>query len=220
MTLKRKDLPKEMEDSLLYVPFLGAHQAVNAAVATMALSIIMKQDQRINENDLREGLARPSWQGRFEIHTIHDVTYVLDGAHNPAGAEALQEALQEQYPKNRRLLVFTSLADKDTETVIQMLVRKDDIVFACEAPTPRTRKTKEIGDMIEAQHIKAEFHEEPSVREALEAAAKTAKKEDIVLVCGSLYILGDAIRFIEEKEMAAKQQETESTKAEEMKHDK
>lgn len=74
--------------------------------------------------------------------------------------------------------------------------------------------------MIEAQHIKAEFHELPSVREALEAAAKTAKKEDIVLVCGSLYILGDAIRFIEEKEMAAKQQETESTKAEETKQDK
>ena len=220
MTLKRKDMPKELEDSLLYVPFVGAHQAVNAAVATMALSIIMKQDQRINENDLREGLARTSWQGRFEIHTIHDVTYVLDGAHNPAGAEALQEALQEQYPKNRRVLVFTSLADKDTETVIQMLVRKGDIVFACEAPTPRTRKPEEIGEMIEAQHIKAEFHEESSVREALEKATAAAEKEDIVLVCGSLYILGDAIRFIEEKELDARQQEIENQKTEEVKEDK
>lgn len=48
--------------------FIGAHQAVNAAVAAMALTILMKEDGRINENDLREGLARARWQGRFEIH--------------------------------------------------------------------------------------------------------------------------------------------------------
>lgn len=42
-------MPKELEKSLLFVPFVGAHQAVNAAVATMALSIIMKQDDRVNE---------------------------------------------------------------------------------------------------------------------------------------------------------------------------
>ena len=203
VTVKRKDMPKELEKSLLFVPFVGAHQAVNAAVATMALSIIMKQDDRVNENDLREGLARTRWQGRFEIHDVKGVTYVMDGAHNPAGAEALMEALEEQYPDKRRLFVFTSLADKDTETVVQLLIRKGDKVFACEAPTPRTRKPEEIGDMIKAQKIDAAFKAEPSVKAALEDATKEAGEGDIVLICGSLYILGDAIRFIEEKEMEA-----------------
>ena len=92
VTVKRKDMPKELEKSLLFVPFVGAHQAVNAAVATMALSIIMKQDDRVNENDLREGLARTRWQGRFEIHDVKGVTYIMDGAHNPAGAEAYGSA--------------------------------------------------------------------------------------------------------------------------------
>lgn len=203
VTVKRKDMPKELEKSLLFVPFVGAHQAVNAAVATMVLSIIMKQDDRVNENDLREGLARTRWQGRFEIHDVKGVTYIMDGAHNPAGAEALMEALEEQYPDKRRLFVFTSLADKDTETVIQLLIRKGDKVFACEAPTHRTRKPEEIGAMIKAQKIDAAFMAEPSVKAALEDATKEAGAGDIVLICGSLYILGDAIRFIEEKEMEA-----------------
>ena len=200
VTVKRKDMPKELEKSLLFIPFVGAHQAVNAAVATMALSIVMKQDGRVNENDLREGLARTRWPGRFEIHTVHSMTYVLDGAHNPAGAEALKEALEEQYPDKRRLIVFASLADKDTETVMQLLIRKGDIVFACEAPTPRTRKAEEIGQLMKEQKIEAECRTEGSVQDALDAASKCACPGDIILTCGSLYILGDAMRYLNEKE--------------------
>lgn len=200
VVVKRKDMPKELEKSLLFVPFVGAHQAVNAAVATMALSIIMKQDDRVNENDLREGLARATWKGRFEIHTIGGVPYVMDGAHNPAGAEALKEALEEQYPDKRRVLVFTSLEDKDTETVIQLLIRKGDVAFLCSAPTPRSRKPEDIARMIDEQKIAAELHTEASVTDALEDASKAATDKDVVLICGSLYILGDAMKWIAEKE--------------------
>lgn len=212
VVVKRKDMPKELEKSMLYVPFVGAHQAVNAAVATMALSIVMKEDDRVNENDLREGLARARWQGRFDIHTVKGVTYVMDGAHNPAGAEALKEALEEQYPDRRRIFVFTSLADKDTETVIQLLMRKDDMVFACEAPTPRSRKAEEIGKLIEDQKLKVDFKAESSVEQAIEDASEAADEKDVVLICGSLYILGEAIRCIRKMEAeAAAEEKTEKT---------
>lgn len=49
VVVKRKGMPKELEKSMLFVPFIGAHQAVNAAVAAMALTILMKEDGRINE---------------------------------------------------------------------------------------------------------------------------------------------------------------------------
>lgn len=202
VVVKRKDMPKELENSLLFVPFVGAHQAVNASVATMALSVIMKQDHRVNENDLREGLARAVWKGRFEIHTVKGKTVVLDGAHNPAGAEALKEALEEQYPEKRRVFVFTSLEDKDTETVIQLLMRKDDVVYACEAPTPRTRKPEEIGSLIEAQNLKVDFHVAGSAKEALDGAMESATENDVVIVCGSLYILGEAMEEVHRLEGA------------------
>ncbi len=195
VVVKRKDMPKDLEKGLLFVPFVGPHQAVNAAVAVMALTVLMKQDDRINEYNLREGLARARWMGRFEIHDIHGVPVVFDGAHNAAGAEALSEALGEQYPDKRRLIVFTSLKDKDTDTVVALLVRKTDKVFYLEAPTPRTRTLDELSAMFTCDK-----KEEPSVSRALDDALAEAGKDDMVLVCGSLYILGEALQWVEQKE--------------------
>ncbi len=196
--VKRKDMPKEIEKALLFVPFVGAHQAVNAACALMALTVIMRGDDRINENDVREGLARARWQGRFDIYKVDGKTIVLDGAHNPAGAEALKEALEETYLDKRRLIVFTSLADKDTDTVIELLVRKQDKVFVTEAPVERSRSTAEL-----AEKFTCEKKEEPSVAAALDDAVAEAGPDDIVLVCGSLYILGEALTWIGEKTAAS-----------------
>lgn len=195
VVVRRKDVAKDLEKGLLFVPFVGPHQAVNAAVAAMALTIVMKQDDRINENDLREGLARTRWMGRFEIHDVRGIPVVFDGAHNPAGAEALSESLAEQYPDKRRLIVFASLQDKDTDEVISLLVRKDDKVFLTEAPTPRARKTSELAGMFTC-----EKKEEPSVSQALSDAVAEAKDGDMVLVCGSLYILGEALTWMEQKD--------------------
>lgn len=203
VVVKRKDMPKDQEKGLFYVPFVGTHQAVNAAVAAMALTVVMKQDDRINENDLREGLARARWMGRFEIHDLGGTPIVFDGAHNPAGAEALSEALAEQYPDKRRLIVFTSLKDKDTDTVISLLVRKEDKVFLAEAPTARTRTTAELAGMFTCP-----TREEPSVTRALDDAVAEAGDGDIVLVCGSLYIMGEALTWMAEKELARAAEET------------
>lgn len=208
VVVKRKDMPKELEKGLLFVPFVGPHQAVNAAVAAMALTLVMKQDDRINENDLREGLARTRWMGRFEIHDVRGIPVVFDGAHNPAGAEALSESLAEQYPDKRRLIVFASLKDKETDTVISLLVRKNDKVFLTEAPTPRARKTAELKDMFTC-----ETKEEPSVAQALADAVAEAKDGDMVLVCGSLYILGEALTWMEKKEIERKEEADTAAKA-------
>ena len=199
VVIKRKDMPKDQEKGLFYVPFIGTHQTVNAAVAVMALTLVMKQDDRINENDLREGLARTRWMGRFEIHDLGGIPIVFDGAHNPAGAEALSEALAEQYPDKRRLIVFTSLKDKDTDTVISLLVRKEDKVFLTEAPTPRSRKMSELSGMFTCA-----AKEETSVSQALNDALAEAGSGDVVLVCGSLYIMGEALSWIGRKEWEAK----------------
>ena len=110
--------------------------------------------------------------------------------------------MQEQYPDKRRIFVFSSLQDKTTETIIQMLVRKGDKVYACAAPTPRTRTPEEICEMIDRQKIRAEHKIAGSVADALEKAVKEADENDIVLVCGSLYILGDAIRWLRKQELA------------------
>ena len=84
-----------------------------------------------------------------------------------------------------------------------MLVRKGDKVFACPAPTERTRTPAEICDMIDAQKIKADHIEVENVISAVEAAEKEAGENDIILVCGSLYILGEAISLLNRQEADA-----------------
>lgn len=200
VVVKRKDMPKELEKGLFFVPFVGPHQAVNAVVAVMALTIVMKQDDRVNENDMREGLARTIWQGRFEMHQIQGKTIIIDGAHNAAGAEALAESLEEQYPDKRRIFIFSSLQDKETETVIQMLLRKGDKLYACEAPTERTRTAENICQIIDNQQIHAEHVAAKDEKKALSMAIEEATDKDIVIVCGSLYIIGEALCWMKEKE--------------------
>lgn len=190
VTLKRKDMPKELEKGMLYVPFFGAYQAVNAAVAAMAMTLVMKQDDRIGEDALREGIARTQWPGRFEVHEDR-VPVILDGAHNPAGAEALSETLAEQYPDRRKRIVFASLQDKDTDTVLSFLVHPGDMVLAVPAPTPRSRTPEEI-----LEKVTGDKKAEPDVAQALLDAVEGAAPEDIVVVCGSLYILGDAMKWL------------------------
>ena len=68
-----------------------------------------------------------------------------------------------------------------------------------EAPTPRTRKPEEIAAMIDEQKIAAVHTAEPSVTKALDAAQKEAKDGDVVIICGSLYILGEAMEWMAKK---------------------
>ena len=75
----------------------GEHQIVNASLAIVAAKIVSKQDPRITEEHLHMGAAHTKWPGRLEkIASAPDV--ILDGAHNPNGAEALRKALDKYYP--------------------------------------------------------------------------------------------------------------------------
>ena len=82
------------------------------AVAIVAAKLVSKQDDRINELALHIGVANTFWPGRLErIGEKPDV--ILDGAHNPNGAEALRKALDKFYPNQKRVFVIGMMGDKD-----------------------------------------------------------------------------------------------------------
>lgn len=185
LQMERRDLPEAM----LFVPFFGIHQAVNAAVAAMAATVLGKQDPRVGEDALREGIARAKWPGRFEV-VPGDVPVILDGAHNGDGAKALALALQDLYPRAKRYYVFTALQDKHVEDMVQELIRPEDTAIIVPAPTERTRRPEEIAALL---HSPTETATDvvAGLRRARELAAAN-EEESIVIVCGSLYIIGPA----------------------------
>lgn len=169
----------------------GEHQIANTAVAIVAGKLISKQDARIHELALHQGVANTSWPGRLErIGTSPEV--ILDGAHNPGGALALRKALNKYYPGQKINFVFGMMADKDMTSVIKTLVTAEDVVFTVRADAGERAATPEqLADLVGKC---ASPMSDMSV--AYAQALQNAGKNGIVCVCGSLYLVGNFKKFL------------------------
>ena len=163
----------------------GAHQILNTAVAVVAAKLASKQDSRINEMALHQGVAFTKWPGRLErISQKPDV--ILDGAHNPAGADVLRAALDKYYSGKKICFIFGMMGDKDISQVITTLFRKEDTVYTVRADEG-TRAAepealaKQIGPQAKAMH---------DLAQAYKTALAEVGEDGLVCVCGSLYLVG------------------------------
>lgn len=164
----------------------GAHQIANTSVAIVAAKLISKQDERINELALHLGVANTIWPGRLE-RIAQGPDIILDGAHNPAGAAALRQALDKYYPAQKRFFVFGMMGDKDMTSVIKTLIKPFDIVYTVRADNgDRAATAAALADLIGPQAIAM-----PNIAAAYEAAVSAAGCEDVVCICGSLYLVGN-----------------------------
>ena len=163
----------------------GAHQIVNASLAIVAAKIVSKQDPRITEEHLHLGAVHTKWPGRLEkISSCPDV--ILDGAHNPNGAEALRNALDKYYPDRKRAFVFGMMGDKSVDEVIRILFRPTDTVFTVRADDgPRAAEAADLAARVGSNATAAD-----SVDRAYRLACEAAGNDGVVCVCGSLYLVG------------------------------
>ena len=178
----------------------GEHQIVNASLAIVAAKIVSKQDPRITEEHLHMGAAHTKWPGRLEkIASAPDV--ILDGAHNPNGAEALRKALDKYYPSEKRYFVFGMMADKSVDEVIKILFRPSDTVYTVRADDgPRAAEAADLAERIGGQASAAD-----DVLHAYETACQEAGSDGIVCVCGSLYLVGTFKTMINPAQIAVKE---------------
>lgn len=163
----------------------GEHQIKNTSVAIVAAKLVSKQDDRINELALHLGVANTLWPGRLErISCGPDV--ILDGAHNPAGAQALRAALDKYYPGEPVHFVFGMMGDKDMDGVIKTLIRKEDRAYTVRADEgARAAEAAALAEIIGSNAVA-----EGDLAEAYALAVENAGKEGVVCVCGSLYLVG------------------------------
>ena len=164
----------------------GAHQIKNTSLAIVAAKIVSKQDSRINELALHIGVANTLWPGRLErIHINPDI--ILDGAHNPNGAQALRNALDKFYPGQSISFVFGMMGDKDMSGVINTLIKPNDVVYAVRADSGyRAAEAKDLAQLIGPNALAEE-----NLSEAYRKAIARAGEQGVVCVCGSLYLVGE-----------------------------
>ncbi len=163
----------------------GEHQIANASVAIVAAKLVSKTDDRINELALHIGVANTFWPGRLErIAEKPDV--ILDGAHNPDGAKALRKALDKYYPEQKRVFVIGMMGDKDMQQVLHTIVRPMDIAYTVPADSgERAAKPEVLAGLIGANATPRQ-----DVYEAYLDALAEAGEDGVVVVCGSLYLVG------------------------------
>ncbi|MHB8244449.1 MAG: bifunctional folylpolyglutamate synthase/dihydrofolate synthase [Acidimicrobiales bacterium] len=173
----------------------GRHQPQALATAIVAAELFAGP---LDPAAVRRSLEQLGSPGRFEVRH-GDPTIVLDGAHNPAGARSLASSLNDSFPSRSRLLVVGLSIDKPAVGIIGDLdAATAAIVACCAARTPRARPAAQVANAAWAAHVPPERTVVcPSVVEAIQYALHAARPEDIVVVTGSLYVVGEARAWLD-----------------------
>jgi dihydrofolate synthase / folylpolyglutamate synthase len=175
----------------LYVNLKGDHQLANSAVALCALEILSGVGFNVTEKDIREALAEIDWPGRLEVVREHPIV-LLDGAHNPHGCRSLARYLKERYPHTRKVLVFGVMKDKKFQEMMEILTPLMDKVILTTTTMDRAAQPEALTSLAPGALVR------PDIKEALETAQALATEKDMIIVTGSLYILGEAKAYIDE----------------------
>ncbi|MFD2169001.1 bifunctional folylpolyglutamate synthase/dihydrofolate synthase [Tumebacillus lipolyticus] len=182
----------EGELSQLQIKMLGEHQTVNASLAVAACQALQELGYPIDEASVRAGLASTAWAGRFEV-VAQDPLTVLDGAHNPEGAQALGAALRELLPQRKVVLIVGVMADKAIPEVLAPLVPLSAAVVVTRANMPRSAQVDQVAKMVKSLDSELPVLTAQSVAEAFRLAAQQAEELGCPLVCtGSLYMISEA----------------------------
>lgn len=166
----------------------GRYQAVNAATALAAAELLAADGQTLSDEVLRTGIANARWPGRMELFAGPPAV-LLDGAHNPAGANALAESLGD-VPRRRLIVVAGVMGDKDAEGILAPILPLAHELIAVTPAVERGRPSADLAAYCRGQGIPSD--DGGSVSDGLALARSRAEADDLILVCGSLYVVGEA----------------------------
>jgi dihydrofolate synthase / folylpolyglutamate synthase len=182
-------------------PLVGRHQLRNLALAIAAAVELHNQGTiQITPEPIARGIRETHWPGRFQvIPAAGDAPeYVLDVAHNPAGAWALRSTLSSAYPDSRDItLVFGVMRDKAMQEITEILFPIAARVIVTHANNPRSATPDEIRQAAVRVSASTNIEEAEDVPSALRRAKTIAGRGGLVVITGSIYIVGEAIQALE-----------------------
>lgn len=175
------------------ISMVGRHQAENLKTALATLEILRKSGAvKLDREALYEGLKRARQPGRFEVIS-EDPLVIIDGAHNEAGAQALQETMAQHFAEKKILLVAGILADKEIDSIVKFLTKITDHIIVTEPDNPRKLAAEKLAGHVADFGVAAEAV--PDVEAAVHRAKELADGYDVILFAGSLYLIGDVRRL-------------------------
>lgn len=188
--------PFYYKDVAFQTELLGSYQPSNAVMAIEAARILRKQGWAIDEEDIRRGIERTQWAGRFQL-LPGKPDFVVDGGHNIQGAQALSESLSSVFPEKKAVFVVGVLADKQHRAMMEKVVPQAAAFVTITPPSPRALSAQELAaELAEvAEGLGCASGSLPieaadDVETALARAFALAGEDGLVVAFGSLYSIG------------------------------
>ena len=165
----------------------GRHQLDNVVIAIRAAECL-----KLSREQIERGVNSAVWPGRLE-RIPGSPSFLLDGAHNVTAMQALCATLDEVYPEGVPM-IFGCMADKDYEAMLTQLRKRVRTMVFTRASGSRSKDPQELGALWPGAHIAA------SARDAIAYARAHFKPSDTVVVCGSLYLIGEVRSVLESED--------------------
>jgi dihydrofolate synthase/folylpolyglutamate synthase len=175
------------------LPLLGKHQRINAALGLATVRALGPQIQ-VDDRAIRLGLETVRWSGRLQLVRLSPHrTILLDGAHNPAGAETLRDALQSHFPERPRTIVLGILQDKDWNRMCEIIVPLASRMLLAPVGSERTAAPEQLAQVCRALAPSIEVTSCASLNDAMNRAQDDA----FVVIAGSLHFVGEAMELLQ-----------------------
>jgi dihydrofolate synthase/folylpolyglutamate synthase len=177
-------------------PLVGRHQLRNIALAIATAEVLSHQGFPITPETIERGIRETRWPGRFQVMPAQGTApeYIFDVAHNPAGAWALRSTLSACYEDRPLTFVFGAMRDKAIGEIAEILFPLAARVIATRADNPRSATPDEIREA--AARTATDIEDAIDVTSALDRACSLAGPRGIVVITGSIYIVGEAMRVL------------------------
>jgi dihydrofolate synthase / folylpolyglutamate synthase len=187
----------------------GVWQLANSACAIAAAVALRDQGLTLGNDTIRSGIGTAFWPGRMEYLEVeaagreHDdredqaapLRFLLDGAHNQAGIECLIAGITAQFSYERLIVVWASMADKNYRPLLREMATLADLMLLTRPHSERAAAPAEMARVLEnGDPSRVSCHE--TVAEALSRAKALARPGDLIVVAGSLYLIGEFRRLL------------------------
>lgn len=182
------------KDEIIDLSLLGNYQLLNCSIALKTIEVLEKiENIKISINDKKAALKNVKWPGRLEVMNVEPLV-VIDGAHNIDGITKLSQSIKSYFNYGKLILILGILVDKEIESMIKIICPMADKIIAVSPHIDRAENSKNLKEKIFCVNKNVEDIE--SYEEAFAKARNYSTKKDIIVFCGSLYMIGDMRRII------------------------
>lgn len=183
---------KYKQDVTLSTKLIGNHQIINTALAYEALKILQDSYPELTDKKIVNGLKTAFWAGRMQQLSSQPVV-ILDGAHNEIGVQALRQSIDHYFPDQKITFFAGMMAEKDYNKMFDLLGDVSKVFHLISPDLTRGFNTQEVIYELQSRGIQADSVE--SLQGILDYVNHQAAEDEIIIIFGSLYLVGDLLKL-------------------------